>query len=78
MTSDAASYAASVSGGDGNYVFSWNGAACAGSSCTIDPADGDFCVSKQISLTVDDGSPLCPPATSNSQTYTKVTTITLE
>ncbi len=76
MSSDAVTYAATVSGGDGNYSYSWNGAACAGSQCVIDPNDSEFCASQLFSLTVDDGTPLCPPATSETETYTKVTIVT--
>ncbi len=76
MTSDAVTYSPTVSGGDGNYSYTWNGAACAGSQCTINPSDSEFCVAQQFSLTVDDGSPLCPAATSETETYTKVTTVT--
>ena len=68
MTSDAVTYAANVSGGDGNYSYTWNGATCSGAQCVIDRSDSNFCFSQSFSLTVDDGSPLCPPATSETET----------
>lgn len=76
MTSDAVTYAANVSGGDGSYSYTWNGATCSGAQCVIDPSDSNFCFSQSFSLTVDDGSPLCPPATSETETYSKVTIVT--
>lgn len=76
MSSDAVTYASSVTGGNGSYVYTWNGASCAGSSCSIDPPDSTFCYSKSLNVSVADTSGLCPPATSESETYSKLTTVT--
>ena len=75
MASDAAVYEAVVSGGLPPYSFAWSGAPCVGSSCAIDPADGDFCAAASISVAVDDASPLCPAVSSEVETYSKVTIV---
>jgi hypothetical protein len=75
MTSDAATYAAVASGGTGTYSFVWNGPSCSGASCTIDPTNDTFCLSQTVSATVSDNSGLCPSATSEIETYGKVTTL---
>jgi hypothetical protein len=76
MTTDAVTYWATVSGGDGSYSYAWTGASCSGPSCLIDPADNNYCADASLYVTVDDGSPLCPAATSETETYSKVTTVT--
>lgn len=76
MTSDAATYTASVTGGDGNYAYAWTGLPCNGTICTIDPTDGDFCHDRSLYVTVTDGSGLCGAATSETETFAKVTVIT--
>lgn len=53
------------------------------STCKIDPLDSDnpdtnSCVSKKISVSVDDGSTLCGASSAGPKTYTKVTQITVE
>jgi len=75
MSSDAVTYAATVSGGDGNYSYAWNGVPCAGTQCLVDPSDSAFCVAISFNLTVDDGS-FCALKTSETETYTKTTTVT--
>lgn len=75
LSSDAVTYQAAASGGDGNYTFTWAGPTCTGSSCTVDPEDATLCDSQTVSVTVSDTSG-CAPATSETETYEKVTTIT--
>ena len=65
-----------VSGGDGNYGYTWNGISCSGATCTIDPAETNYCHDESISVSVGDGSGLCGSATSETETYSKVTIIT--
>lgn len=76
IASDAVSYAPSPSGGNGAYSYTWNGATCSGASCTVDPAEATYCHDQTLSVTVMDGSGLCAAATSEPETYTKVTTVT--
>jgi hypothetical protein len=76
IASDDVTYTPSPSGGDGSYSYTWNGASCSGASCTIDPADATYCHEQTLSVTVNDGSGLCAAATSEEETYTKVTTVT--
>lgn len=75
LSTDAVTYQAAASGGDGNYSLSWIGPSCAGASCTIDPSDSDFCASDTVQVQVSDSSGLCSAATSEQETYQKVTTI---
>jgi hypothetical protein len=75
MDSDAVTYTANVSGGTGASSVSWTGASCAGASCTLDPSDSDFCASYEISATVSDDLGLCASATSETETYSKQTTV---
>ncbi|MCZ7682919.1 MAG: hypothetical protein M5U28_30600 [Sandaracinaceae bacterium] len=76
MVSDAATYTAVASGGSGTLSYTWSGVTCTGTSCTINPADGDFCVGPtQFRVTVDDTS-ICPAVQSELETYQKVTTVT--
>jgi hypothetical protein len=76
LSSDAVTYQAVPSGGNGVYNLSWFGAACSGISCTINPSDSLFCATVNLYATLSDSSGLCPPATSETETYTKTTTIT--
>jgi hypothetical protein len=73
MTADDVTFTAIPSGGDGIYGYSWNGVACTGVDCTIDPADGEFCPSGSLSVTVTDGSGICGDATSETETWRKET-----
>lgn len=75
ITSDAVTYTAQPSGGDGTYSYTWNGAMCSGLSCLIDPSDATYCHDQTLSVTLMDGSGLCSAATSESETYKKVTTV---
>lgn len=75
MTNDGVTYDVVVSGGDGQYSYTWNGQSCSGTSCTLD-SDGAFCAEQTVSVTVSDNSGMCVPATSETETYTKVTTVT--
>ncbi len=63
MTTDAITYTATVSGGDGQYSFAWN------------PADSAFCYSQNLNVTVDDGDALCSARASETETYAKVTVV---
>lgn len=76
MSSDAVTYGAQVTGGTGQNSISWSGAACSGASCTVDPADGQFCGSGTLQATVSDSLGICPPATSEVETWSKVTIVT--
>jgi hypothetical protein len=79
MTSDAATYNAVPSGGKPPYSYAWTGATCSGSSCTIDPADSTFCASASVYVTLTDsssGDSLCASKQSETENYTKVTTVT--
>lgn len=73
LSRDAVTYTSSVTGGNGSYAYAWNGASCSGASGIIDPPDGSFCLSQSFSVNVHDTSGLCPPATSEAETYSKVT-----
>ncbi len=76
ITTDAVTYTAQPSGGNGNYSYTWNGVSCTGASCAVDPADSDFCQVEALSVTLSDDSGLCPDATSETENYSKVTTVT--
>jgi len=77
LSTDAASWSAVVSGGDAAYTFDWTVDACDGATmCTIDPSDSVYCAEETLQLSVDDGTALCPAATSEQERYAKVTTIT--
>lgn len=76
LSTDAVTYDAAPSGGNGDYSLSWIGQTCSGSSCTIDPSDSNFCASETVQVQVTDSSGLCSAATSEQETYEKVTTIT--
>jgi len=77
MTNDSVTYQATVTGGSGNFSYSWSGATlCSGTSCTIDPIATTYCDSVSISLTVTDSEGLCGAGVSETETYTKITTIT--
>lgn len=72
---DAVTYAATITGGTGDFAYDWSLDACDGAAtCTLDPADGDLCVDEQVALTVRDAG-LCPDVTSETETYMKVTVI---
>ncbi len=76
MSTDAVTYAPSPAGGNGSYSYVWNGQACSGTSCTIDPTDGDFCDTGTVSVTIRDSSGLCASATSETESFSKVTLVT--
>jgi hypothetical protein len=75
MTDDSAQYQAVVTGGTGNYTLGWNGASCSGFACVINPADNAFCYSQSLSVTASDDSGLCPAATSETESYSKLTVV---
>jgi hypothetical protein len=77
MATDAVTYDAIISGGDGAYQVTWTGQSCSGLTCEINPDESDFCANATLSATVDDGSPLCPFAGSEVETYSKITQITV-
>lgn len=74
-------YSATVSGGDGNYNYTWhvagpNDPTCGdAASCTIDPPDNMYCARNTVYVTVDDGIALCPPDDSEEEVVTKQTVI---
>jgi len=76
--SDAVMYqVANATGGTGAYNYTWNGQSCSGTSCTIDPSNDDFCAEASVSVTLSDqnGAVGCVDDTSETETYSKVTTI---
>jgi hypothetical protein len=79
MLSDRAQYIANPSGGSGAHELIWSGAQCVGSVCTIDPPDDAFCYSQSFSVTAKDTDPvaasLCAAATSETETYSKLTLV---
>lgn len=75
MTTDAVTYTASLDGGTGNYTLVWSGPVCSGSSCTINPSDSLFCAAQSVYATLSDTSGLCPPVNSETESYSKVTTV---
>ena len=76
MSSDGVTYDAVPTGGSGSYAFAWDGpAGCAGASCSFDPPDDAFCVTQTFQVTLSDDEGLCPAATSEVETYRKVTQI---
>ncbi len=74
---DAASFLAAASGGDGNYAYSWSvigsePLSCSpgsGSGCTIDPTDDNMCVSSLIAVQLSDSSGLFSAVLSNQVKY---------
>lgn len=77
LSTDAVTWNAALDGGVPPYTVTWYGASCSGSSCTVDPADATYCASASLYAVVSDSSSsLCPAATSETETYSKVTTVT--
>ena len=79
MTTDAVTYHATVGGGSGVNTVSWTGnpaLSCSGSDCLIDPSDATFCFTESLFATVTDANALCAGKDSQTQTYTKVTSVT--
>lgn len=74
FTTDAVTYTADVTGGQGPFTFSWSGVSCTGGSCTINPADNNFCAENTFSVTVTDARDCAD--TSEQETYTKITVVT--
>lgn len=77
--SDAVTYTANPTGGTGTYTYAWIGTTCTegsqtGPTCTINPADNDFCPVVKLKVTVNSNA--CAAATSEEETYTKKTTVT--
>ena len=75
LTNDAVTYSASKSGGNGVYTLTWFGPSCSGNTCTIQPDAGTFCATQSVYATLSDSSNLCPSATSETENYSKVTTL---
>ncbi|TNF24307.1 MAG: hypothetical protein EP329_25090 [Deltaproteobacteria bacterium] len=76
LASDAVVYDATPSGGSGSYTFTWlSPTDCAGSSCAYDPPDDVFCVTQTFQVVLSDDEGLCDPATSELETYRKLTQI---
>lgn len=77
LASDAITFAADISGGTGAFDLFWTDAACDGAdACTVDPNDAQFCEGGSMALTVADAG-VCPDATSETETWAKVTTVTV-
>ena len=75
---DDVTYNAVASGGNGSYSYSWTGATCSGSSCTIDPSNDTFCAGPiDIAVRASDTSGLCGYDDSETESYQKVTTVTI-
>jgi hypothetical protein len=70
---DAITYSATITGGPASPILTWNGASCSGASCTV--REAGFCGTRSLSLAVSDGSGICAAAASETETYTKVTTV---
>ena len=79
MTSDAVTFHATVGGGSGSFTLAWTGnplLSCSGSDCLIEPGASTFCFSQSLFATVTDANALCGSKNSQTQTYTKVTSVT--
>jgi hypothetical protein len=74
MSSDAVTYEAQVAGGTGQASLAWTNAGCSGTTCTVDPAD-TFCTQGSLQVTVTDTSGVCSAVTSETETFSKVTTV---
>jgi hypothetical protein len=74
---DAVTFEAIASGGNGSYKYTWSDASCPDTSatCTINPPDDAFCSSQTIDVTVSDTSGKCPSIPSQKKTYKKNTTL---
>lgn len=75
LSSDAITYTATVTGGDGSYNYLWSDGNCFGTSCTIAPPLGTLCYTQDVSVQVTDRSGVCGAATSETETYSKVTIV---
>lgn len=78
LSDDAVTYGRSITGGNGTYIVTWDGGVgCAvdAGTCSINPPDSAFCATGSLSATVRDTSGLCPPVTSETENYSKITTI---
>ena len=75
LTSDAVTYNATVGGGDGQYTLVWSDGNCFGGRCTIQPPPGSLCYTQNISVQVTDRSGVCDAATSETEVYVKITSI---
>jgi hypothetical protein len=73
---DGLRYTATASGGDGQYSFTWFGCAPDTEGCAVDPSDTDLCAEASVFATVDDASVFNDTATTETETYRKVTIIT--
>jgi hypothetical protein len=76
---DAVTYTANPGGGTGTFTYAWTGTTCTegsqtGATCTINPADNDFCPVVKIKVTVSSGT--CAATPSEEETYTKQTSVT--
>jgi hypothetical protein len=79
ISSDAMTFTASATGGDGSFTYTWTGCTVDTSDstkCTVDPTDSTFCVSSQeVKVVIDDGSTQCA-SKQKTGTYNKTTTVT--
>lgn len=75
MSSDAATYQATATGGSGSYSILWSDPFCTGTNCIINPGDSTFCYSQSLTATASDTNGVCPPVTSAPATYSKTTTV---
>jgi hypothetical protein len=77
VTSDEATFAIAVSGGSGAYSYTWSGCSSTTNSCTVDPGATNYCADQSVSVLVTDALALCGSKQSQTQSYSKITTITL-
>ena len=58
-------------------TFQWSGCvpSADGLSCVVDPNDSTFCTDQNVQVVVDDGSTICAAKPSETETYSKRTTV---
>ncbi len=83
MTTDAVTYTATPSGGNGLYSYLWSGSLSCSSGggindnfCGLNPPDQNFCDKETVQVQLSDSSGICLSANSNIGNYTKVTIVT--
>jgi hypothetical protein len=82
LSSDAITYTAHPSDGTGSYSYEWyvDGSvvsSCTGATCDVDPADSTMCADHSIKVKITDtGAASCGTKESETETYSKRTTVT--